>query len=120
MSVYTTTFVMFGVLLPYPEHVSEDRMEQLHDAHGVGYYDSDTRPGPSFIADSMDGEWCAVGKVYARSRADCDATLPCNFTIPATVDKAAKDEIVALVREYGLNRNKMGYRLGWHVVVYYS
>lgn len=120
MSLHITTYVMLGVILPYPGYFDDEAAEKLFEDHGCGYYDTELPDGVAVIGDHMDGNWCAVGKVYARSWAGDNGALPHTVSIPTTTDKAAVAEIAAFITEHGLNQDKLGYKIGWHVVVQYS
>lgn len=120
MSVRVATYVIYGVVLPYPGYFDDPAVEKLFAEHGSKPEDTEMREGVTVIGDNIDGNWCAVGKVFARSRADDCGVLPHRISIPTSTDRAAMEEIAAFITEHGLNQDRMGYRIGWHVVVQYS
>lgn len=120
MSVNVTTYVIYGALLPYPKHLDDAEHEFLWENHGAGYWDEEVRAGLSYISDGMDGAWCAVGKVFARSwRDDCGA-LPRTFSIPRTKPVGVQALVAEFVDKHNLNTDPHGYQVGWHVLVDYS
>lgn len=120
MSVSVATYVLLGVILPYPGYFDDPAVEKLFAEHGSNPQDTEMHEGVTVIGDNIDGNWCAVGKVYARSRADDCGVLPHTISIPTVTEHAAMAEIAAFIAAHDLCQDKTGYRIGWHVVVQHS
>ncbi|HID9808664.1 TPA: hypothetical protein ACXI3M_006725 [Pseudomonas aeruginosa] len=94
MSVQSNTYVLVGVKLPF-EHFNEDQRES-HEAYtdrsrkGIHHHN-----GLCVIDDGMNGEYCFIGRVLAKSiDADGEGLPITECTVPAGLRAEVSDLLV--------------------------
>lgn len=94
MSIQSNTYVLVGVKLDY-DHFTEEQFDELDDYRDSAYDGACHHNGLSLIEDGMNGEYCFIGRVLAKSiDADGEGLPITECTVPAGLRAEVSDLLV--------------------------
>jgi hypothetical protein len=114
MSVQQNTYVMWGVLLPYPDDDDDEAYDRAEPYLDSAYDDKVNPKGNvTILFDGMNGKYVAVGHVVQKSRVYEGLGKPVEMSAPK---RGWKADIAAALADAGLTSDK---RPGWLTITHY-
>lgn len=103
MSVNQTSYIIYGIVFPYPEDKDTDWQDRVYDDYGSSFYDKPSQPMNRkndcvVILDSMSGNYMVVGHVLDRTYGYDGTFSNTPVIIPEGAAGCSSDELVKYIK----------------------